>query len=1078
MKLKTKNTRRIVGLCLILALLLCVLSSMAGVRAQELQTVRVGYFAFDGYHMLGADGERSGYGYELLQRLAGYTDWRYEYVGYDSSWSDMQLMLESGEIDLLTSAQKTADRLERFDFSEKSIGTSAAILTVKAGDTRYLNPDYADWSGMRVGMIENNSRNDGFAAFAEQHGFGYEAVFFESTEAMVAALKEGGKIDAVLTSNLRSIDGEWIIAQFDTSPFYIMVKKGNSELLAQVNNAIAQLELNAPEFRTQLMSEYYTPDNGGEIAFTLEEREFIEAHKNESFTAIVNPDREPYSSFENGEPVGIISEIAALIIERSGINVSFIEPETREKYLELARSGGADIRFDASRDYFQLEEQGYRVTEPYFDISISRLYKKDAAKFSSLALLKDSDIAHKYNEYFLGEYDTAEYYGSTEEVVQAVLSGRQDAAFLYIRSAELASQLDETNRLAVEDIFGYDNSFAVAVSASQDPLLYSILNKAVASIGVDEISAIDERYSAIKEKPFSLIGYMYDYPLHIVVMIIVLFVIAALIGITSHLTKEKRREKAKLEAEKRQNALLADALAVAERADAAKSQFLSRVSHEMRTPLNAIIGFLELAKDADSERTQKYLTNSEIAAKQLLSVINDVLDMSSIESGKLKLAHASFDFRHLIHSVTSIFITQCAEKGIEYETKLLTPVNEWLIGDQLRVNQILINLLGNAVKFTSKGHVWLSISQLAEKDGKVFLRFEVSDTGCGMSEDMLERLFKPFEQESSATAQRYGGNGLGLSIVKNLVSMMDGAIRVDSVPDKGTSFTIDLPFVKCETDLGMRALEGKDAIRVLAVDDEAIELDYISVVLTRLGVRHTCVNNADAALNELNRAQEKDNDPYNVCLIDWRMPNMNGIETTKRIRERYGKNVVVIVVSAYEHHQADEVVKQAGANIFLTKPIFQSSLFDLFVTLTGGSIAKKEAAPVTRNFAGKRLLIAEDNAMNRMVVEGLVEKFGIESDCVVDGAEAVEKFLASPLDYYGAILMDIQMPRMDGFEATRSIRASSRPDAKKIQIIALTANAFSDDIAKSLSSGMNAHVTKPIEPALLAAALDKVFAGD
>ena len=521
--------------------------------------------------------------------------------------------------------------------------------------------------------------------------------------------------------------------------------------------------------------------------------------------------------------------------------------------------------------------------------------------------------------------------------------------------------------------------------------------------------------------------------------------------------------------------LLSSALAAAERADMAKSQFLSRVSHEMRTPLNAIIGFIELARDADAERTANLLVSSDIAAKQLLNVINDVLDMSSIESGKMKLSNASFNFRHLLTAIANIYGTQCKQKGVRFEVMMETPTGDWLVGDELRVNQILMNLLGNAIKFTDEGYIHLRVAQTNLPDEKVFLRFTVEDTGCGMSEQMKARLFQPFEQESPGTARKYGGSGLGLSIVKSLVTMMGGTIRVESRQGEGSAFTVELPFLRNDVNQSLQLPQTVDALRILTVDDEPAEREYMSLVLKRLGVRYTSVCGGEEALKALAQS-EKDKDMFNVCLVDWRMPGMNGQETTVRIREKYGKDLVVIVVSAYDFQQAGDNALEAGANLFLSKPIFQSSLCDLLMTLTGGKIAKPKEEPQKWSFAGKRVLLVEDNALNQIVAKGYLAKYNVVVDLAENGQIAVDKFLASEPGWYDAILMDIQMPVMDGYEATKVIRASGHPDAGAVQIIAQTADAFNEDIARALAAGMNAHVAKPIKPDVLAKELHKAFA--
>lgn len=527
--------------------------------------------------------------------------------------------------------------------------------------------------------------------------------------------------------------------------------------------------------------------------------------------------------------------------------------------------------------------------------------------------------------------------------------------------------------------------------------------------------------------------------------------------------------------ETEKNKMLAEALEAANQASVAKSRFLSRVSHELRTPLNAIIGFMDLAKDAEDHQIKTYLTNSDIAARQLLSIINDVLDVSAIESGKMRIAHVPFDMKKLLQSITNIFLSQCHQKGLAYETVLATPIDEWLVGDRLRVNQILINLLGNAVKFTESGRVRLTVRHLDTKDGKALMRFEVSDTGCGISEEMQARMFIPFEQENAVTAQKYGGNGLGLSIVGSLVQMMDGAVRVESQVGQGTTFIVDLPFTQSETQIPAALLQNARAVRVLVACDEEAQRDYIGVILKRMGVSHIGVPRAQT-LDALEAARAA-GDAYSLCLVDWKSPERDGVQTIRDIRERYGGDSLLIVACAYEYAQAEEKARAAGANLFLPKPVFQSSLFDLLSTLTGGRLAQREGTGTRFDFTGRRVLLAEDNEMNRMVAERLLEKrFGLVCECAANGRIALDLFLNSAPGHFDAVLMDIQMPVMDGYETTKAIRESAREDAKTVPIIALTANAFNEDIAKSLSCGMNAHVAKPIDPDTLASALDRVFA--
>ncbi|NLD19783.1 MAG: response regulator [Clostridiales bacterium] len=1071
--------RRFLSRIASLALCLIVAASFVPAEAAAAQgnTVKVGFFAFDGYHMQDQSGNRSGYGYDLVQAMSSYTGLDFEFTGYDASWSEAQDMLASGEIDMLTSAQKTKERVEKFDFSNKAIGVSSAILTVEAGNTEYTHNGYTNWSGMRVGMIKGNSRNHSFAQFAKERGFTYTAVYYEGTDEVLEALKVDNEVDAVVTSNLRRIEDEWILAQFNPSPFYVMVKKGNSDLLSEVNSTLDRLYETEPDLNVTLMSKYYSTDDGNNVAFTLKENAIIQASQKKPIKIGIILSGAPvcYLDDDSGRYKGISMDVLRIVSNKTGLVFKYVPLDLLESTpIDELKKGKVDIVARIMK------------TNPF--INNNDLVLSDDLIADAITVIGriDDDFTKNPTEktivvpvdFVTGQEYIKEYFpkhriitlDSFDQCLEAVSSGEADAA-VYIRNNALYSLLNpHYSELRTIPSFNKEVASCVAGLSSDKETLIGIVNKGLDMITDEERNAIMLNYTVLNSYELSLGDWVYKYRVPLCI-IGALFIV--IIGIVVLLFSMKGREEKKLQEAYRH---AREALAVAENANASKSQFLSRVSHEMRTPLNAIIGFMELSKDASSQEIQEYLTNSNIAAKQLLSVINDVLDMSSIEAGKLTLAESIFDFRQLVHSVTNVFLPQCHEKGVEFETKLVTPVDEWLIGDQLRVNQILFNLLSNAVKFTQSGHIWLFISQTESKNNQVFIRFQVSDTGRGMSEDMKSRLFSPFEQENGTTAAQYGGSGLGLSIVKNLGNLMNGAIRVESKLGEGSEFIVEIPFTKGNVCGNIELSSDGQNLRVLVVDDEDIERNYIKVVLERMGVRNTCVSDGEEAIRELS-SQQGQEDSYQICLIDWKMPNMDGIETTREIREKFGENVLVIVVSAYEHNQAGESASEAGANMFIPKPLFQSALYDLFMTFTGGHMAERENKDIfkTGNFEGKRVLLAEDNAMNRMVAEALLGKLGTDCESAEDGNLALEKFCQSPEGYYDAILMDVQMPNMDGMEATRRIRESSHPDAAGIQIIALTANAFNEDIAKSLSCGMNAHVSKPIDTEELAEALDKAF---
>lgn len=785
----------------------------------------------------------------------------------------------------------------------------------------------------------------------------------------------------------------------------------------------------------------------------------------------------PYCEFIDGIAVGVIPELVSVIEHRSGLSFDIVQADSPEEARDIVSRGEVDIVLDAGHNFDWAGQYGYALSEPYVSATFSMLkLRNEKPRTEHIAVREAPAIGTVYaRRYYYPE--RLMYFGTAEECVEAVLAGECDSAILTAYMAERIVHEDVRNRYISSTLPSAGEPICVAVKADLSPYLLSVINKAIASFEDGLADRCVARHTAYSEPKMTPIAYLYRNPVVVIGALLLALFAAFMLALLINRSRRAKVEHRRAEEEKRRNELLSDALAAAERADTAKSQFLSRVSHEMRTPLNAIIGFLTLAKDGDTAQLKQYLTHSEVAAKQLLAVINDVLDMSAIESGKMKLAHAPFDFKQLIHSITNIYLPQCYQKGVRFETRMLAPIDDWLVGDQLRLNQILMNLLSNAVKFTDEGSILFSINILDKKDRKVFIRFVVSDTGCGMSEDMLSRLFKSFEQESALTAQKYGGSGLGMSIVKNLVSLMEGAIRVESTPDEGTTFTIDLPFEQSDISVREHYPRSVEKLRVLAIDDEAAEREYLAVVLKHIGVRYTVVKDGDTALKELDAAAEA-GDVYNICIVDWQMPDMDGYEVTKRIRAKYSKDVMVIIVSAYEHYQMGSSAQEAGANLFITKPLFQSSLFDLFMSMTGGRIGKKKSDAIgMRKFTDKHALLAEDNVMNRMVAVGLVSKLGITCDVAENGRIALDMFTASEPGFYDVILMDMQMPEMDGLESTQAIRASGHPDARDIPIIALTANAFNEDIARALSSGMNDHVAKPISTETLLKALEKAFEG-
>ena len=527
-----------------------------------------------------------------------------------------------------------------------------------------------------------------------------------------------------------------------------------------------------------------------------------------------------------------------------------------------------------------------------------------------------------------------------------------------------------------------------------------------------------------------------------------------------------------------QQQALSNTLAAAEEANKAKTAFLSNMSHEIRTPMNAIIGLDSIAlNDPDTPpRTREYLEKIGASAEHLLGLINDILDMSRIESGRLTLKNEEFSFRKLLEAVNTMFSGQCQDKGLEYQCRINSEVDDYYIGDNMKLRQVLINVLGNAVKFTPPGgRVELQVERTAKFDGKTTLRFTISDNGIGMSKEFLPHLFDAFSQEDSSTTTKYASTGLGMAITKSIVEMMNGQIEVESEKDAGTTFVVTVTL--CDSD--RTDLQDEQEIRpgemtVLIVDDDPVACRHAQLVLEKAGIASELASSGPQAV-EMVKLRHARMEPYNLILVDWKMPEMDGVETTRQIRAAIGHETAIIILTAYRWDDVLGEALQAGVDSFLSKPLFAGAVLEEFKSALKRKdiLARKQQAKA--DLRGKHILLAEDVAVNAEIMLMVLQMRQMEADHAENGKKAVEMFAAHPEGYYDAILMDMRMPEMDGLEATRAIRAMEREDAKTIPIIALTANAFDEDVQRSMQAGLNAHLSKPVQPEVLFETLESLI---
>ena len=526
---------------------------------------------------------------------------------------------------------------------------------------------------------------------------------------------------------------------------------------------------------------------------------------------------------------------------------------------------------------------------------------------------------------------------------------------------------------------------------------------------------------------------------------------------------------------------LSDALRSAEEASKAKTVFLSNMSHEIRTPMNAIIGLdtLALHEPDLSEKTRDYLKKIGSSAQHLLSIINDILDMSRIESGRMVLKKEEFSFSRLIEHINTIFSGQCQEKGLAYNCRLGTAIDDHYIGDNVKLRQVLINILGNAVKFTPAGG---SIDFLVEKtagfDGKSTFQFIIKDTGIGMKKEFLPKLFDTFTQEDNNASNKYGSSGLGMAITKNIVEMMNGKIEVESEKGVGTTFTVTVTLLdssRKDTSGNNHSEITPEEMKVLVVDDDPIACQHAQLVLEKAGISSETALSGKDALEMVKLAHAR-RESYNLIIVDWKMPEMDGVELTRSIRAVLGSETAIIMLTAYSWDDVMDDAVAAGVDSFIAKPLFSGNLLEEFHTALKKKRVLSGKKEKKADLAGRRILLAEDMAVNAEIMMQVLKMREMEPEHAENGKVAVDMFASHPEGYYSAILMDMRMPEMDGLTATTTIRGMDRKDAKTIPIIALTDNAFDEDVQRSLQAGLNAHLTKPVDPNVLFGTLETMIA--
>ncbi|MEG1549315.1 MAG: transporter substrate-binding domain-containing protein [Ruthenibacterium sp.] len=910
--------------CLLLAFVVMASVAMPTFAAAP-KTVRIGCFDIENFLVLEDDGSVTGYGADYLEEIAKHTGYQYEYVR--GTWTECLQWLKSGKIDLLFPAEFSAERAKDFEFTQSAICVDYVSLIANSDNDNLYYGDYKNYNGIVVGMISDNYLNGVFAEFAAKNDFSFTPVYYDTFTEMYAAL-ENKQIDVMISGNLSLGEHQKVIAKFGYLPAFFIAQKGNTQLVEELNEALFRIQLEQPQFAANLIEKYYGAVQKQVKSFSREELAFIKTCA--PLTVVCDAANYPFEWYDTKEKkfFGVDADVLAMVSEKTGLTFNIKHTASLTESWEQMQYGKADIIAGVYGDELLSKTYNLRFTDTYMHEERTAVGRRNNIITPSNALT----VAMPRSLVGTCEYLRTEYphwnvinSDTTEDCLQMVADGKADITLVGSLALQTLAYLPERPALAVVSTIGISVPIRLGVSDSQPPILTSILNKAVCMLSSDDIERSVIQNTALHKAPFSVSAFVRQ---NLLLMIVALIGICIAVGICLSAIYANAIKT-------RQNKVLAEKNAQLAQAYRIKSDFLSRMSHEIRTPMNAVIGIAHLGHDGENTAVQsrEYFEKIENSGKYLLGLINDILDMSRLETGKIELHNEPVNGNKTLQSVLTMMEPLLYEKQIHLVTNFNDVQTPWALCDKMRMQQIFINLLNNAIKFSPVGGTIEFSVKMLENDGASFtFSITVKDYGCGMSEDFQKRMFLPFEQEENTAMPQQNGSGLGLAIIKSIIDEMGGTIAVDSKLGSGTTVTVVLTVPLCDA-------------------------------------------------------------PATV-------------------------------------HDAADVAQ-------------------------------------TDKLCGKRVLLAEDHDVNALIATTLLTKQGVLVERAKDGQAAIDLFTQAPEHYYQAILMDIRMPICNGLQATQAIRACHKADAATIPIIAMTANAFSEDIEKSRQAGMNAHLAKPIEPDLL-----------
>ena len=1053
--------------CVMLSLLLllsAVLPVKAAAETASAKVVRVGSFE-DTFNYVNEKGARKGYGYELLETLSGYTGWQFEYVTCD--WSDCFEKLKNGEIDIIGGISYTEDRTQEMLFSDEPMGVEKYYLYADLSRADISASDFKTLNGKKIGVLMGTEPEVMLAEWEEKYGLKTEHVNISNNEDVKQKLANH-EIDCFvsLEESFWAERGISTITRVGESGIYYAINKNRPDIKEELDDAMRALDEAVPFYTADLYKRYFSMDYTPIL--TGEEKAWLRKHGAIRMGFLASDSGVSTFDPATGEFTGVITDyiqFAADCLGNQELEFQLVGYDSKEAELDALKSGEIDMIFHCDQNPNLAEEYHFACTNTTWTSNLMAVTNKqhfNENNVNRIAVPQNKLSLKKYLAFYYPQWEIVDC-DTQEDAARLVKDGQADCFVTGISSENKYSK--KYSFYSVPLVNPVRSCFAVN---SGNRSLLSILNKTIKAMPVNMLAGALAMYKSSARK-VTLSDFIKD-NFFKVMLISSIAVAVVLLTILMLLQKARKAEAAARKAAsdtQELNAKLQVAVEKAESANRAKSTFLSNMSHDIRTPMNAIIGFttLALSNIDDTDRVKDYLGKTLASSNHLLSLINDVLDMSRIESGKIHLEEVEVNLSDVLHDLKTIVSGQIYAKQLELYMDAMDVTDEDVYCNKTRLNQILLNLLSNAIKFTpAGGTVSVRVRQLAGKvRGCGQYEFRIKDNGIGMSQEFAQKIFEPFERERTSTVSRIQGTGLGMAITKNIVDMMGGTIEVQTAQGKGTEFTVCVPMRAQTEQRPVEKITELEGLKALVVDDDFNTCDSVTKMLVKVGMRAEWTLSGKEAVLRARQSIEM-SDVYHAYIIDWRLPDMNGIEVTRQIRSLHD-DTPIIILTAYDWSDIEVEAKAAGVTAFCAKPMFMSDLRETLMSALG----QKPADAVQRllpeknaDFKGKHILLVEDNELNREIAQEILREYGFLVDSAENGAVAVEKVSTAAPGSYDLLLMDVQMPIMDGYTATRKIRALDDPARAKLPIIAMTANAFDEDRRNALESGMNGFLSKPI----------------